>query len=474
VLISMGILTVGLLGVAALFPVGGFYMQKAEIADRASAVAQAVMSDIVARGMLNPSAWYAMVPTPRVGVKGVWNTGFTADSKYTPAPPVPPPARPATFSRPVVETLAEALQQSQVITDATLINKQFGAAFVLDPLGVAALAFPDGRVPPQPIAHGPASTFPATGYTSLGYYSWGNSPWNAWIGNNKNGFLWPVRRVTFRHPAAGWQMNPTIAEHYFRGNDDLASDLPDRDDRPARQNWDIVDTGGGNLLPLARQWAGDYSWIVTVAPTTNAARDGLARNPEGYVYDVSVVVFYKRVLPVDVESIYQTTGGLLPDFLRSVGENERAVRAAVVSTGLNGGEMLLTDWGDNPAKSPFADLKNGQWVMLCGPHPNSTASESRFFLNWYQVLSIDTEGTGIPNFDPATQRVVALRGPEWPWTPQSDLDTYSIPNYLCVAICRGAVAVHTKTMRLESPRSSPVRFGGAGNSESDGSRWGWD
>ena len=35
VLIAMGILTIGLLSVAAIFPVGSFYMQKAEIADRA-------------------------------------------------------------------------------------------------------------------------------------------------------------------------------------------------------------------------------------------------------------------------------------------------------------------------------------------------------------------------------------------------------------------------------------------------------
>src|SRR3990170_7313755 len=62
VLISMGILTVGLLSVAALFPVGGFYMQKAEIADRGSAIAQSVMSEIVSRGMLNPRAWVVTVP----------------------------------------------------------------------------------------------------------------------------------------------------------------------------------------------------------------------------------------------------------------------------------------------------------------------------------------------------------------------------------------------------------------------------
>ena len=84
-----------------------------------------------------------------------------------------------------------------------------------------------------------------------------------------------------------------MAEHFFAANDDLATDLPERDDRPAAQNWDSDRNGN----PLARQWSGDYSWIVTVVPTTTAARKGLARNPEAFAYDVSVVVFYKRTLP---------------------------------------------------------------------------------------------------------------------------------------------------------------------------------
>src|SRR3954466_14581763 len=62
VLISMGILTLGLLGVASVFPVGSWNMQKAEISDRGSAIAQSVMSDIITRGMLNPRAWYMYTP----------------------------------------------------------------------------------------------------------------------------------------------------------------------------------------------------------------------------------------------------------------------------------------------------------------------------------------------------------------------------------------------------------------------------
>src|SRR5687768_639453 len=62
VLISMGILAIGLLGVAALFPVGGAFMMRAEEADNGSRIAQAVMNDLVTRGTVNPKAWYTMVP----------------------------------------------------------------------------------------------------------------------------------------------------------------------------------------------------------------------------------------------------------------------------------------------------------------------------------------------------------------------------------------------------------------------------
>ena len=50
VLIAMGILTVGLLGVAAIFPVASFYMQKGEVADRGSAIAQAAFNEVVTGG----------------------------------------------------------------------------------------------------------------------------------------------------------------------------------------------------------------------------------------------------------------------------------------------------------------------------------------------------------------------------------------------------------------------------------------
>jgi len=484
VLIAMGILTMGLLGVAAVFPVGGWYIQKADVADRGSAIAQSVMSDIVTRGMLNPRAWYVMTPNPRSTTSTAWNTGFPSDGKYS---PTGTPDK-GTFTRPFALALNEALTQATAATDPTLITKQFGSAYVIDPLGLSVLAIRNGGVPTQAVAHGPAAVFPATAHGAFYSYAkipnWGTSVWSPWSGGSSstcNGYAWPIRRVTFRQPDTGWQMDGAMAEHYFRGSDDLAYDFPQRDDRPAMQNWDTANINN-TPTPLARQWTGDYSWIVTVAPTTNAARDGMARNPEGFAYDVSVVVFYKRVLPDSADDVYPILGTNNSQYLSAMSRNERAVKTSVLSTGLNGGELLLADWipvdvvdSSNKSVSAFEQLKTGQWIMLCGPHPNSSISEPRFAMNWYQVMSIEgseerlnsvgTTSPAPPANDPE-RRLVTVRGPQWPWQPSPD--PTNAANDLCVAICRGAVAVHSKTLRLESPVGSTVQsFGSAGNPKTD-------
>jgi hypothetical protein len=462
VLIAMGILTLGLLGVASIFPVAGFYMHKADLEDRGSAIARAVMNDIVARGMLNPEAWYTMVPSQQAPLPA--RTLFSPDG--TSAPMGNPQLAAGFFVRPFAPAMREALNQPAAVADPTLMGKQFGSAYVIDPIGVSRLAVANGNLP-HPSAHDVATAFPASAWQAWSYYAryqgWGNSTWVPWSGGTQAGahpFQWPVRRVTFRQPSTGWQMDNTMAEHFFEGNDDLVTELPDRDDRPATQNWDTAADGSGNSIPIARQWVGDYSWIVSVVPSTNAARNGMASNPESHSYEVSVVVFYKRPLPGEAEDVYSDLGSSLGNYLNTMSEGERAVRATVVSTGLNGGELLLERFQGEPS-DPFDNMRTSQWIMLCGPHPNSTVAEPRFSLNWYQVITVDREGIGIPTFDPAKHRLVTVRGPEWPWRPG---DVAS--NNLCVAICRGAVAVHRRTIRLENAHSSSSRgvaFGSGGN-----------
>ena len=67
VLISMGILAVGLLGVAAMLPAGRFEMQKATNYDFAGMVGRSAFRDLKVRGYLNPIAPRIRTIRPPVG-----------------------------------------------------------------------------------------------------------------------------------------------------------------------------------------------------------------------------------------------------------------------------------------------------------------------------------------------------------------------------------------------------------------------
>jgi hypothetical protein len=174
------------------------------------------------------------------------------------------------------------------------------------------------------------------------------------------------------------------------------------------------------------------------------------------MYEVSVVVFYKRpALSLTPTSADERIANM--DALR---KNERAANAKIVSTGLNGGEVLLTRFGSDsiePEESPFGNLKTGNWVMLCGPHPNSTDQRPMIVACWYRVLAIEGKNERLDQWgNPTTsttepeRRLVSLRGPQWPWQPAANLTNYSdVANSLYVCIPTGAVAVHAKKIRLE-------------------------
>jgi hypothetical protein len=425
----------------AMFPVGSFYLQNAEIADRGSALARSVMSDVIARGMLDPNAWRMPAIPP----------AYSTNSDGTPN----------AFTRSLGSAMAEEMILPSY-TSYTPVQRQariaqrFGGAYILDPIGVAAttttapVVNPNLWVGPFPAE---ASLVPPATYN--GVYAW--QPWNYWNGapaNNANYF--PVRRVTLYQPATTGppgsfaRMESPVAWSLFNGTDDLAFEVPLQGDQPAMQMWDLDSNGA----PMSRQWIGDYSWIVSIAPTSNAAQLALASNPQSYAYDVSVVVFYKR----GISSKKLIANGEAIEGATSLRDRERMVKAQVVSTGLNGGEMRLKNANVPGATDPFRQLRAGQWVMVCGPHPASGDLEPRFALNWYQVMAIDDDGVGMtPVLDKVNERVVTLRGPEWPWQPQASATDLS--NNLCVGIMPGAVAVHTKTLRLE-PRRGPAMGSG--------------
>ena len=447
VLISMGILVVGLLGVASLFPVGGHYMQQGDIADRAGAIAQAALDDAIVRGHLNPGNWFCLdIDLVKNGANGILPSS-------------------------VVEALRDGIVRSKSNQDGGLGNRYlngfYGATYVIDPLGMAAVleeGLPAYQTlsPPNRIWQGTTESsrvrrFPAT--DSDIPLSW--SPWSL----QQPGFAtWPIRRVSTtidpnRFNNTSYKFQSPAAKKLFTTSDDLALIMPGNGDDPTRGRWATWSNGSAPLA-AARQSRGDYSWIVSVSPGSSEARDALATQPDAYQYDVSVVVFYKRVLG------HGYAGAL---------EAERLVQAKVVSTGTAGGELLLERFypssppvglpsgaADEPNLSPFEDLRAGEYIMLTGPHPHSTDNRPMLFSQWYRVVTIEDSGRSILDGTTTEQQLnresrvlVSLRGPDWPWQPATsqsgaDLSDNVLSNDLRVTIIPGAVAVHTKTMRLES------------------------
>jgi len=64
VLVSLGILSVGLASVVALIPAGGSQAKMSVIEDRRAALGYAAMSDAISRGILNPARWSAIPALP--------------------------------------------------------------------------------------------------------------------------------------------------------------------------------------------------------------------------------------------------------------------------------------------------------------------------------------------------------------------------------------------------------------------------
>ncbi len=91
VLISIGVLTVGILSLAVLIPVGRLAIEESIIADRAGTCGRAGLRDIKARGMLDPTQWYTPVVNPKAQVAqvpglGLWS--FAIDPLFIAEHPV--------------------------------------------------------------------------------------------------------------------------------------------------------------------------------------------------------------------------------------------------------------------------------------------------------------------------------------------------------------------------------------------------
>jgi hypothetical protein len=448
VLIAMGLMTLGLLGVAAIFPVGGFYMQAGDISDRSGAIAEAALEDAIVRGYLDPRNW-VLHDGSVLGPNNGRFISFLSGWRDTPGGVLRPGLSEAVtrvayaINNPLNSAALDALTVLNVrSTPNAFTSKLFGGAFAIDPIGIAA-SLTDGALATSvrnPVATAPMRGFPAAAP---------DQPTDTWPDWYVNYLQWPVRRVTPINTAAELNNAATFgfqlprAQQLFSAPDDLALTLPNDNDSPAQGLWDVIEGVAGR--PAAARLANrDYSWLLTVAPASSAGLNAFATKPDAYPVEVSSVVFHKRALG-------KGTQGRL--------ESERTVNADVLQSGASGGELLLYRRASDPVTaSPFEGLRTGQYVVVFGPHPLSNSAKPMLALRWCRVLSIEKQGPsplGVASqpLDGENRVLISVRGPDWPWAGTGS----PVATNLRVGILPGVVAVHTKTMRLESATEWAIR-----------------
>ena len=107
VLISLGIITFGLLSVASIFVVGAHNMREAEIQERSRIVAEEAFNDIIAYNLLNTPKWIMYNED-----EGMFN-----------------------------QSLVETMQYLHMTDQKHKMEEIVGSVFILDPIGAASVNF---------------------------------------------------------------------------------------------------------------------------------------------------------------------------------------------------------------------------------------------------------------------------------------------------------------------------------------------
>ena len=443
VLISIFVLSIGLLGVAAVIPVAGHEILQATKADVGSACGQAALADIKVRGALNPGEWRGFNVST-----GNWSTIGTTK----PPPPSNPPYHDARR------------------------GYEFGESYAIDALYVA-------------------ETTKVSGASSSNFADFPYNPSNP--GTPVGGRWTRMQRVTW----SGVGLNRLLARSVFKWHDDLEFTAPaDQDERP-RPMLEVLRTPTSGLerrpfpaLPheppissaFQSDFKGNYSWLVTVTPLpehidfVDVGGTGLPYSyPENSpVYTVSVAVFYKRDMSAPKE--YSGTGVM-------VGETpgERQVRLDFLGTGLGGGDVRLYVFGDatNPITlqpANYLDVKENEWLLVSGFYDRAcyfyndlaTPPQSSLYPplrvgvhKWYRIVAAgeivvedqngnatldtgeDSDGDGV--LDPP-YREVTLAGPDWNapnWCVDKGQPPLSRKRALG-ALFKGVVGVYSTDMKL--------------------------
>jgi hypothetical protein len=458
ILIAVFVLSIGLLGVAAVIPLGYHQIVEAIKSDRAGACGRAGLHEVRTRGWLNPLLWRQMAINEM-------------DPIGTPAVPLPPP-----------NTLLVTDGDGDGDNDGVIRMRD---SFAIDPLFFVHQDFGNATNPM-------VWRFPLDASSTV----YNGTPWQ-WRSRQSSLIrVTVIPRVNFNWLDLSTAPNVArmpfaAASRIFTWRDDMLFPVPDDpDDRPRQLvTWDggrgfayplrgtdsplVVPAPTSPVMPLADD---NYSWMATVTPII----DGQGDDVEGFGVDstdatenlwysnvntitryvVSIVVFYKRNFecpdyPFDALNFFDP---VYPP-------QERSLQVFFPGDGYGGGDVLLvTDRG-----LPWLEVRKNGWLMLRGLElvgpvdPALLAAADvrrqpywRTVAKWYRVIAVDGEilvggAAGVPAQVPVGSfgRYVTLSGPDWRVDTSGDGTFDPLADWAIATLVDDVIGVYTTTVEAD-------------------------
>ncbi len=399
VLISVGVISIGLLGVALLLPVAGKAARDGATYDYASRIGQNMTREFRLRGYHQWQSWFsADNPVPQIVVQNVNNsTTKTCDLTWGPFPSydayvddrAPGPMAPSSLNQRIFNDTGDTLLPPDPgyrgidAGAATIMLPRYKKSFCIDPRFYARQTVAGNITIPSAWGN-PATFFP--------YYP----------------VLAPdqprLKRVTIRNSAGNGPMTVDQANKIFMASDDVVFDAPADPTLLPKQ---VFSRNSITNLEISREFEGRLSWFATIVPRATAIVD------EQNLYTLSIVVCRSRSLALDFES------------------EQIGVVAGAFGGGIGGGELNIVNFSGTSLS-----VRHGDWLMLGRYHNYGTVASPAFepIFKWYRVTSTDGR-LSTPNVD------VTLQGPDWNFDPQ--LPTFAF-------LVKDVVGVYERSIRLET------------------------
>ncbi|MCE9604732.1 MAG: hypothetical protein K8U03_07490 [Planctomycetia bacterium] len=460
VLVAMGVMIVGLLGMAALIPLGRMELVEAEKLDNASTVGRWAFRDVTIRGYLQPENW--IDPANGEPVFGPGGGGYDLVSGSI------------------------APMRSFKIKGAPNATVPPYAPIVIDPLMIAPRKLSTANDQKQREICG---LFP---------YSL-NLP-GATAGMPELAGLVPkIARVSLRAfpsditalPAARTKliMNSDVASRFFRSTDDLNFQVPQDTTRRPIQIYSQTSSSDTSFYTndgyttetqltssvAARQFTGAYSWFLVAEPSLaefyssapnapamggpNASAVGIRQ------FRVWVVVCHQRILNPVAEQSFTDPQGI----------SERLVYVDFIDR--NTARIRVNGITDEAAAANALNVKANQWIAVVGRYKEPLlGDDNRYVMEWYRVSGAAERPTLLPDSQSQWYREVTLVGREFSGLGFSFLDEDTDTTYPDLAttlagntgdvplmtgwgiIVSGVRGVYEKSIYLDRPSIYSVRY----------------